>query len=316
MNTEHAGLVLIDPDLGDDERRQLLYSGALVMYSNVEAVHRLVAHARSWLAHLFGDVDPQQASDVFMPDEMADKMVDFKPRFIHDATSKQLLVEVCTELGCDPEMTFFDPVRLRTSFPSDHLTSGIAYAFGWHRDTWYTAPPAQINWWLPVYPLKPGNGLDLLPAKFGVEVPNNSADFNYYVHNSWRGKMREASNAKDARTHPETTAPVDGSGRIRLQPPVGGVLLFCGDQLHASVPNNSGLTRYSIDFRTVHRADVEQHLGGPGTDAVSHGTNLRDFMRMTDHERLPESLAREYEPADAHGDEVLLYEPTLGEPAH
>ena len=40
-----------------------------------------------------------------------------------------------------------------------HLTTGIAYAFPWHRDVWYSAPPQQINWWLPVFAVREDNAM-------------------------------------------------------------------------------------------------------------------------------------------------------------
>ena len=56
-----------------------------------------------------------------------------------------------TELGCNLAKTYFDVPRMRTAFPGDYLKSGIAYAFHPHRDTWYSAPFCQINWWMPIY---------------------------------------------------------------------------------------------------------------------------------------------------------------------
>ena len=45
--------------------------------------------------------------------------------------------------------------------------------------------------------------------------------------------------------------------------PVGGVMVFSGQQLHETVTNTTEVTRYSIDFRTVHRGDLEQGVGAP-----------------------------------------------------
>ena len=42
--------------------------------------------------------------------------------------------------------------------------------------------------------------------------------------------------------------------RLTVVPPLGGIMLFSGDQLHASIPNTSKMTRYTIDFRTVRTA--------------------------------------------------------------
>ena len=32
-----------------------------------------------------------------------------------------------------------------------YLTAGVGYAHPLHRDVWWSAPHAQLNWWLPVY---------------------------------------------------------------------------------------------------------------------------------------------------------------------
>ena len=45
----------------------------------------------------------------------------------------------------------------------DYLTSGISYAFHPHRDTWYSAPFCQINWWIPVYEIVPENVMAFHP---------------------------------------------------------------------------------------------------------------------------------------------------------
>jgi hypothetical protein len=78
--------------------------------------------------------------------------------------------------------------------------------------------------------------------------------------------------------------------------------------MHSSVPNTSGVTRFSIDFRTVHRDDAVEKKGAPNIDAACAGTVLRDFLRGTDLTRLPEKIVEIYDdgvPVD--GD--LIYMP-------
>jgi hypothetical protein len=78
--------------------------------------------------------------------------------------------------------------------------------------------------------------------------------------------------------------------------------------LHGSLANTSGRTRFSIDFRVVNVDDLVAGLGAPNVDAKCTGTALRDFMRATDHARLPEDLVRRYDSGDV-GDGLLVYEP-------
>jgi hypothetical protein len=48
------------------------------------------------------------------------------------------------------------------------------------------------------------------------------------------------------------------------------------------VPNNSGLTRFSIDFRTVFEDDLLKGNGAPDVDNASTGTTLIDYLRASD----------------------------------
>ena len=142
----------------------------------------------------------------------------------------------------------------RTSFPVGHLTTGVAFAFPWHRDVWYAAPSQQLNWWLPVFPVREDNAMAFDPDRFNAPVINNSGDFDYYACNVSR--LTTAASVKtEAQVRPGAFDHNPANELIVLPAP-GQVLLFSGAHLHRSLPNTSGLARYSIDFRTVHAPDV------------------------------------------------------------
>jgi hypothetical protein len=84
-------------------------------------------------------------------------LAELKPRFIHHPKSKELIRSLLASFGCDLDRTYFDVPRMLTSTSDDYLTSGISYAFHPHRDTWYSAPFSQLNWWIPIYPMVPEN---------------------------------------------------------------------------------------------------------------------------------------------------------------
>ena len=79
-----------------------------------------------------------------------------------------------------------------------------------------------------------------------------------------------------------------------LIPPAGGMILFSGAQMHSSVPNTSGVTRISIDFRTVHLGDARAFRGAHNVDAECTGTTMGDYLRMTDLAHVPQELVEEY----------------------
>lgn len=72
-------------------------------------------------------------------------------------------------------------------------------------------------------------------------------------------------------------------------------MIFSGAQLHSSVPNTSGTTRLSVDFRTVHRLDVEQERGAANVDSDCTGTTMRDYQRVSDMEPLPDNVIAPYD---------------------
>ena len=84
--------------------------------------------------------------------------------------------------------------------------------------------------------------------------------------------------------------------------------MFSGQQMHSSVPNTSGVTRFSIDFRTVHLDDVVAKRGAPNINSACTGTVMRDYMRGTDFSRIPEEIVSLYDDG-TEADGELVYQP-------
>ena len=201
--------VHIDPAFDDAERRRRLYGGDVLVYTQVPEVAAFAAYTREMITELFAPHDPISIQTVYSPEELADLLIEFKPRWIHDPRSMEHVRTIARALGCEPGNIHADVPKLRTAFPEGGLSTGIAYAFQAHRDTWYAAPKAQINWWMPVWPVAENNIMEFYPHGFGAQVENNSGDYDYYVANTWRGNIKDFSGGKDARVHP---APVHGIG--------------------------------------------------------------------------------------------------------
>jgi ectoine hydroxylase-related dioxygenase (phytanoyl-CoA dioxygenase family) len=185
--------------------------------------------------------------------------------------------------------------RLRTSTSNDYLTSGISYAFHPHRDTWYSAPFSQINWWIPIYPVVADNVMAFHPQYWGAAVKNGSRRYDYYEWNRTSRQSAAQHIKTDTRDQPKPEEPVTLDPQVRLVPEPGGLMLFSGNQLHSTVPNTSGRTRFSIDFRTVNVEDVVARREAPNFDSDCSGTTLRDFLRVSDLQRFDEDLALAYE---------------------
>jgi len=67
--------------------------------------------------------------------------------------------------------------------------------------------------------------------------------------------------------------------------------------------------RFSIDFRTVHQADIHAHEGATLIDNRSTGTTIRDFLSATGYHRFPESIVEQYE-VEGASDGVLVFDPS------
>lgn len=113
------------------------------------------------------------------------------------------------------------------------------------------------------------------PQYFSKPVQNTSAGYNYYQWNQrHRGTHIKSFIKSDPRPLPAPTEPVELEPQIRLICPVGGIIVFSGAHLHSSVPNTSGKTRFSIDFRSVHVGDLAGRAGAPNVDSAWHGNGV------------------------------------------
>jgi len=302
-------VIFHDRQISDEDRRAALYNGDLFAYSPQPAALKLVEHARGMIEDAFAGKDPERAQYDMSVEDFAAVLAKLKPAFIHHPTSSQYVGDLLQELGCDPDQTHFDVPRMRSSTSDDFLPTGIAYAFHPLRDTWYSAPPCQLNWWLPIYPITGDNGMAFHPNYWAKAVKNNSEDYDYYNWNANNRANAASFIGVDTRVQPKPQEPMELDPQIRIVSPPGGVTIFSGAQMHSSIPNRSGVTRYSIDFRTIHIEDARTKRGAQNIDSRCTGTALRDFLRIRDHERVPEEVAAMYDEG-ARADGVKIYTPT------
>jgi hypothetical protein len=299
--------IYLDRKVSDEARRQALYDGDLFVYSPTQDTIELCALARSMLEEAFAPHDPRTIHEHLTMEQCAAALSRLKPAFIHHPECKVLLPRIIAAVGGDINKTYFDVPRLRSAYPPDYLTSGIAYAFHAHRDTWYSAPLCQINWWLPIFEICPENCLAFHSRYFWEAVDNTSETYNY---DEWN-KQSRADAAKhvrsDTRQQPKARQEIERQD-LRLICPPGGLILFSAAQLHETVPNTSGSGRYSIDFRTVHIDDAIQRRGAPNLDSRCTGTTMGDYLRSSDLQHIPQNVIDAYD----EGAEVGSRAPVLG----
>ena len=287
-------VVYLDSPLSDDDRRQKLFAGDLFVYSATPRSRELCAFAREMAEEAFAPYFPPDAQHHLATQEYVDVLAKLKPTFINHPRSKELVAGILADLRVDLTQAYLDVPRLRT-MTSEFLNAGLTLQFEPHRDTWFSAPFSQINYWIPVYDVEETNAMAFHPQYFANGVRNSSRVYNYA---EWVAYGRTAAAAQvetDTRQQPEAEQEIEREPDIRVITPPGGILLFSGAQLHTTVPNTSGKTRFSIDFRVVNRQDVELRTGARNVDSECTGTNLGDFMRATDLSHLPSELIQSYD---------------------
>ena len=306
--------VHVDQPAKGQVQRVQLYAGAIGITSPSATSIAFATYAREMIEEAFGGRDPEHAQFELPVAEFAAILGELNPRFIHHPESKRFLQQLLVERGCDPASTYFDVPRLRSSTSDGYLTTGIAYAWHPHRDTWYSAPLAQLNHWLPVYDVSADNAMAFHPEYFDRAVANDSAVYNYY---EWNAKHRAAAASnlgKETRPLPGPIEPVDLSSSTVFLPPVGGMLQFSGHHLHSSVPNTSGRTRFSIDFRTVDVDDIRAGTGARNVDSRCTGSSIRDFICAADLSPMPADVVALFDDGTETTGDLVYTPPARKEP--
>ena len=302
--------VFFDPPRNDEAWRKMIYDGDIIGLSPTPEMLALVEHTRSMIEDAFAPLDPQRAHESLAVERCVEILSVLKPSYIHHPSTKELIKAVLSALGCSADKTYQDVPRLRCAFPKDYLTTGIAYAHHPHRDTWYSAPMCQFNWWAPMYEFVSENGMAFHPRYWNRGVKNGSHDFNYYRWNAESRKNAAQHISRDTRVQPHAEEPLELEPDVRFVVPPGGIIVFSGAQLHSTVPNTTQIVRWSIDFRTVNIDDVTSKRGAPNTDSASTGTSLRDFLRVADFSPIPEEIVAAYDDGVPKGG-VAVFKPEM-----
>jgi hypothetical protein len=306
--------IYMDATVPDNLRRDALYQGQLFVYAPKPSSLAFIGFAREMICDAFKTDDPTTSQFDMPVEEFVKIFAPLKPAFIHHSKTKRLIQEMLADFGCDLDETYLDVPRLRAVTSDGYLTSGVGYAHHAHRDTWYSAPMCQINWWLPIFPMSTESSMAFHPRYWSEPVANGSADFNYYDWNS-KSRANAAQHIKsDTRWQPKPLEPLELDPQVRLVTEPGGSILFSAAQLHSTVPNTSGRTRFSIDFRTVNLRDLRDRKAAENVDSHPTGTSLRDFMRGSDLTPMPEDVVAMYDNSPT-SDGVLVFKPEQVESA-
>ena len=292
-------IVQLNPEIHDSERRAALFRGEFLLYSCTPMTGALVNHAKKFIRDAFSNTSPQKAQYDMSVEQFIAKAAKLKTKFTNALETKEIIRDVLAEYGCDLGKTFFDVPRLRVVTSDGFLTAGVGYAYKAHRDIWYSSPTAQLNWWLPVYDLTSDQTMSMYPEYWAQSIRNSSIQFDY---DEWRNVGRGMATMQglvDTRKHPVPLEEVRVASETRFVLRAGESMVFSAAHLHATSPNTSGQTRFSMDFRTVHLDDLASNQGSPNVDSLATGTTLGDFLRASDFLPLSEEIIKQYQQREA-----------------
>ena len=165
----------------------------------------------------------------------------------------------------DLDRSYWDWLHLRIQPHQDFTEAG---SLGYHRDTWSSNIDAQTNWWTPVLPITRERTIALYPAYWSRALANTSA--------SW-----DLERVREMPLVPRPCEPVNADSEVRIVIEPGDLLCFSGAHLHASVPNTSGATRFSVEVRTVAAIDVQAGRGARNVDGEAPCVAWRWFRGIT-----------------------------------
>jgi hypothetical protein len=215
--------------------------------------------------------DPERPDD--------DAVDELRSRFRAEPDVPRLFRAALEDVGVDASRSYWDSVFLRVVPPIEPGAERQIGRIGFHRDTWGSNVLQQTNWWATIRPLEAERTIALYPAYWSRPIRNTSADWDL---DEIRARRRSGERDEDIPIVPEPSEPVDTSAELRVVIEPGDLLCFSGAHLHASVPNTSGRTRFSVELRTVNVDDLTQGRGAPDLDGRAPHVPLEWFRSMED----------------------------------
>jgi hypothetical protein len=272
-------LKVISGALEDETRREAVYGGDLLVFEKVPPIGELCALADGMIQDAFGTEDPVVAQFGIGRDDYLSRVEALQKRFRKDEVAKGLFFAALGHVGVDLGRTFWDPLYLRVSPHGGEHAGRRTAALGFHRDTWSSNVYAQTNWWAPIYPITPGRTITFYGEYWEKPLENSSREWDLDEIRAGR---------PDVPLVPEPTETVSTASELRLVIEPGDLLCFSGAHLHASVPNATGVARFSVEARTADAGDAADGRGAPNLDGHAPRVAAGWFRHPHDGSPLPQ----------------------------
>jgi len=271
-------LRVVSGALEDGTRRESVYGGDLLVFKKVPLMEEFCAFADALIREVFRTGDPVRAQFELCRDEYLSKVEALQKRFRKDDAARELFLAALGHVGVDLRRTFWDRLYLRVSPHGEEYSSRRTAKLGFHRDTWASNVYAQTNWWAPIYPISPGRTMAFYGEYWEKPLKNTSGEWDLEEIRAGRSS---------APVVPEPTETVDTTSELRPVIEPGDLLCFSGAHLHASVPNTTGVARFSVEVRTADAEDAADGRGAPNVDGEAPRVASGWFHHVGDGTPLP-----------------------------
>lgn len=274
-----------DPPLDPGDFHSRIYRAEIFHFTGMLAVGSLIAFTRHFLEDAFRPYSPPDIHRHYGHADQVELFAKREKEFSQSEEVKRLWRAVFEAVGLDPSRLARDRLHLRFqphqerdgATPCSQTTATIAF----HRDTWGSNLYAQTNWWAPVYPITSGRTLAMFPDLWSRSLRNSSADFDMEsVLERSRSAGRNSVTADQVVPH--LLEEVDASLAIPVVIEPGAMIAFSSAHAHAGVPNHTGVTRISLETRTLWIHDVREGRGAPNVDGSAPWMSPGLFRRVSD----------------------------------
>ncbi|MFI6869349.1 phytanoyl-CoA dioxygenase family protein [Nocardia sp. NPDC050406] len=273
----------IRPD-DDTELRRNLYDGKVFLLPPTTSSLRLVDYARACLTAELGDT-PRRAHEHYDDAELFERVGRVRRRVYTEPEGQRLFRDTVADVGFPAAETAFDPARVRAIIHGAADNPRAAPVYYPHRDTWYGHPGSVVTVWIALDDLTAEETFVFYPGRFDRPVANDSEIFDYddWVSRGWSLKIGWQDRDASLRArYPQVTAEEEYGPEVGFSCRAGEVLLFSGSHFHRTLPQWSGLSRFSLDARVVHLGDHAAGLSAPDVDNRSRGSAVPDYIQPHD----------------------------------
>lgn len=279
-------------NLSERQRSQMLYDGELLVFRQVPAMRQLITYTDALLCQYLGEGDPTTVQTRLNQTDYLELMGQAQHEFRTSSESQHLFFKALTQVGVDPQSTYWDHLPLRAVPYGDTHKGGRCEAVNVHRDSWGSNIQSQLNWWAPLYPLSPGRTIVFFPDYWQRALANDTASWSMEEYVRQRNLLPNKERTVGYSSVPLPQEPVNTTHLFPVIIEPGDLLCFASAHLHASAKNASDRTRFSVEMRTVNIGEEQAGNGAPNVDNAGTIPMYKWFRRLSDGQSLADEMSK------------------------